>query len=158
MSTRTVRDTVTEPDREAPTAALFEERVAQGWSLVALEWEQPADSSGDSSEDASSTPLLKTTEIPFGLRVASDCHSLEEDAHEVEILKTMLEMFVEDRSFGDVASTLNERGFRDRAGQEWTQVSVFQLVPRLVEVGPDVFGSKEWSQTRHLRRRRLAAV
>ena len=149
-SFETVRDVVREVAGDAPSAELFEQRSAEGWKLVALEWERP------SAEERPS--LLKTTEIPYGLRVAADCHSLEENPHEVEILKTMLEMFVEDRSFGDVAETLNESGHRDRSGHEWTQVSVFQLVPRLVEVGPDVFGSEEWSKTRHTRRRRLAAV
>ncbi len=149
-SVQIVRDVVRDLVDETPPADLIEKRSAEGWKLIALEWERPS--------QTDSSAVLKTTEIPYGLRVADDCHSLEESPTEVEVLKTMLEMFVEDRSFGEVAETLNEQGYRDRAGHEWTQVSIFQLVPRLVEVGPDVFGSEEWSKTRHLRRQRLAAV
>jgi hypothetical protein len=30
----------------------------------------------------------------------------------------------------------------------WTPVSVFQMLPRLIEVGPSIFHSAEWEERR----------
>jgi hypothetical protein len=43
-----------------------------------------------------------------------------------------------------VAEELNRRGFRTRAGGDWSPVAVFNLLPRLIEVGPRIFSSEEW--------------
>jgi hypothetical protein len=46
---------------------------------------------------------------------------------------------------------LNRKRFRTRAGANWTPGSVFDMLPRLIQVGPRIFSSTEWSaRTRHL--------
>jgi hypothetical protein len=30
----------------------------------------------------------------------------------------------------------------------WTPVSVFQMLPRLIEVGPKIFSTREWQERR----------
>jgi hypothetical protein len=41
-------------------------------------------------------------------------------------------------------SDLNEKGFRMRDGRPWNRIAVFNMMPRLIEVGPRLFGSEEW--------------
>jgi len=45
-------------------------------------------------------------------------------------------------------SSLNETGYRTRGGKPWTRVAVFNMMPRLIEVGPRIFNSEEWEQRR----------
>jgi hypothetical protein len=87
-------------------------------------------------------------EIPYGLRVASDCSRLEEDPQERDVLVQMMELIVQDYSITLVASELNKRGLRTRTGGPWTPVSVFNMLPRLIEVGPHIFTSDEWEARR----------
>ena len=47
-----------------------------------------------------------------------------------------------------VAEELNRRGFRTRTGGKWSPVSVFQMLPRLIEIGPRLFSTEEWHQRR----------
>ena len=58
------------------------------------------------------------TELPYGLQVASDCLHLEENPVEKEALVLMLELIVQDLPFSKIASELNDRGYRTRAGIE----------------------------------------
>ena len=60
----------------------------------------------------------------------------------------MMNLIVQDFPLSHVASDLNEKGFRTRAGHLWSQVSVFEMLPRLIEVGPNMFRSKEWTAQR----------
>jgi len=43
---------------------------------------------------------------------------------------------------------LNEKGFRMRNGGPWNRVAVFNMMPRLIEVGPRLFSSEEWKRLR----------
>jgi len=47
-----------------------------------------------------------------------------------------------------VADELNRRGLRQRDGQTWTPGALFNLLPRMIEVGPRLFVSEEWTQRR----------
>ncbi len=58
-----------------PSAEYFNTKAAEGWRLVAVEWERGAQPHG-----------VPIDEVPFGLRVASDCKRLEEDPGELEVL------------------------------------------------------------------------
>ena len=82
--------------------------------------------------------------------MASDCSRLEEDPNERAVLVQMMELIVQDYSITLVASELNKRGLRTREGGYWTPVSVFNMLPRLIEVGPHIFNSDEW-ETRKAR-------
>jgi len=49
-------------------------------------------------------------------------------------------------SLSDVAIELNQRGYRTRSGAPWSQVSVLHLLPRVVEVAPEIFANPSWSE------------
>jgi hypothetical protein len=131
--------------REVVTGSVDLEYVRQkteaGWKLVAMEWRRELP--GDQLEQ----PVI-VEEIPYGLRVASDCSRLEEDPDEREVLVQMMELIVQDYSITLVASELNKRRLRTRSGSAWTPVSVFNMLPRLIEVGPQIFTSDEWDKRR----------
>lgn len=112
-----------------------------GWKLVAMEWRREIP--GDETKE-----VVLVEEIPYGLRVASDCSRLEEDPQERAVLVQMMELIVQDYSITLVASELNKRNLRTRAGGSWTPVSVFNMLPRLIEVGPNIFSSDEWEARR----------
>ena len=128
-----VRDFVTAP----PGADYFAQKLADGWRLVAVEWERGAGQAEPPVED-----------IPFGLRVASDCRRLEEDPEEVQVLLLMLEVLVQDGPLSLAAQRINERGYRTREGESWTRTALFYLLPRLIEVGPRLCTSEEWVERR----------
>ena len=66
----------------------------------------------------------------------------------------MLDLIVDDRPLWEVAEEINAQGLRNRRGEEWSQSQIFDLLPRLIEVAPDVFGTDDWAQLRRLRKRR----
>jgi len=62
----------------------------------------------------------------------------------------LLELLVQEGSYARIADEINRRGLRTREGARWTAVSVFEMLPRLIEVGPHVFRSAEWQKRRQL--------
>lgn len=129
---------------------LLRSREADGWRVVAIEWERPA--------TAGRAATLQPTEVPYGLKIADDCKHLVEDPDEVEAMTLMLELITRDLPLDAVAHALNQRGHATRAGTPWSQVSVFRLLPRLIETGPAILGSSRWASLRQEERRRLATV
>jgi hypothetical protein len=127
--------------REAVAGSMDAENLRQkaeaGWKLVALEWQREIP--GEEAE-----PEMLIQEIPYGLRVSDDCLHLEEEPDEKNALVTMMELIVREDPFTQIAGELNRRGFRTRKGAEWTPVLVFNMLPRLIEVGPRIFSSEEW--------------
>ncbi len=93
-------------------------------------------------------------EIPFGLRIASDCRHLEDDPLETQTLKFLGEMIVQDISFRSMADALNVREYRTRDGHPWTASSVFKLIPRLIEIAPRLLSGSEWDS----RKKQLSKV
>ncbi len=115
----------------------FERKARQGWKPVAIIWERQVDDDHP--------PLADITQpVPYGLKIAEDCAALEQDVQEREALIVMLEMIVQDKSLSATAEELNRRGFRTRHNSNWTPGSVFDMLPRLIEVGPRVFSTEEW--------------
>ncbi|HSK10223.1 MAG TPA: recombinase family protein [Vicinamibacterales bacterium] len=134
MPTMRVRETVWEP----PSPHHLMEKARKGWTLVALEWEREM-----SPEEAASMGLA--CDVPFGLRIAANSLTLEEDAQERTILTAMLDLLVQDDlRFSEIARELNQKGYRRRGGQAWTQSAVFEMLPRLVEVAPTILKSDQW--------------
>ncbi|HEV3041500.1 MAG TPA: recombinase family protein [Candidatus Angelobacter sp.] len=115
------------------------QKVEAGWRLVALEWRREI-------EGEEATPPKE--EVPYGLRVADDGLRLEEEPEETRVLLAMMELIVQDYPFSKVAKELNERGFRSRDGSRWNPVTVFNMLPRLIEVGPKIFSSNDWEVLR----------
>jgi len=130
-----------------PTAEYWRQRTDSGWRLIAVEWERDV-----SGEEAGRQDTVE--EIPYGLKIAEDCLRLEVNITEREALMLMLELIVQDRSLSQVAAELNQRGFRTRRGVEWSPAGVFNMLPRMIEVGPRVFPQEEWAA----RRRQLFKV
>ena len=116
----------------------LEQRAEGGWKLVAIEWEREVESVDDQ--------LL--TDVPFGLRISPEGQRLEQNPAEREILLQLMELIVQEGSYAHIADEINRRGFRTRQGARWTQVSVFEMLPRLIEVGPQLFESAEWQKRR----------
>lgn len=134
--------------REVPSSPLtpdyLSQKTKEGWKLTALEWEREI-------EDSAGQPGPLTEEVPYGLRVSADCSHLEENTAEKQALILMMDLIVQDAPLSLVAEELNRKGFRTRAGANWTPGSVFDMLPRLIQVGPRLFSSTEWTaRTRHL--------
>lgn len=134
------------PEREReilttpPSPDYLARRAAEGWRMRAIEWER------DEGAEGGSGSLRE--QVPYGMRVAGDCQHLEEDPAEVENLMTIMEGIVEDRPLSQIAGGLNARGSRTRDGRLWTQVIVFNLLPRLIEFSPRFLSRPEWLQRR----------
>jgi hypothetical protein len=130
-----------------PTLEHLVERVEAGWKLAAIEWEREA-------AGAPASPEGVVEEIPYGLRVSDDCSGLVESPSERQIIITALDMIVDDCPLSEVAAELNRRGHSTRDGKPWTPSVLFTLLPRMIQVGPKVFSTEEWSR----RRQRLPRV
>ncbi len=126
----------------APTPDYFARKAAEGWRLRAIEWERGVAAAGEDEGE----------EIPFGMRVTSDCRRLEPDPDEIEVLLLVKEVIVQDGSLSQAAEVINGRGFRTRDGRRWSAVALFELLPRLIDLGPRLNKSPEWAE----RRRRAA--
>jgi len=137
--------------RELVTGTLDPERLRErteaGWRLVAIEWERD-------SPEASRGGNGFVEEVPYGMQVANDCLHLVENPTERAALVLMMDLIVQDHPLSHVARQLNLKGYRTREGSAWNQVSVFNMLPRLVDVGPKIFSSDEWEG----RRKRLVAA
>jgi len=134
----------TERVRQVVSGALGEEDLKQqaekGWKLVAVEWEREVEVAESGLQG----------DVPYGLQIAPQTQRLEENPSEREILVQLLELLVQEGSYARIADEINRRGLRTREGARWTAVSVFEMLPRLIEVGPHVFRSVEWQKRRQL--------
>ena len=124
-----------------PTSTYLSKMHDAGWSLVALEWEREVETSGAPTEQEAPAA---SEEIPFGLRISSDCHHLEDDPLEMQTLKFLAEMIVQDISFTSMADALNIREYQTRDGHPWSAARVFKLIPRLIDVAPRLLSGTEW--------------
>ena len=109
-----------------PGASYFEERIREGWELVAIEWQRqvPGRVPGH------------TEETPFGLQVADNGWHLQDNDSERLALMRIMELVVKDLPLTQVAAELNRASYRTRQRAEWTPGAVFDLLPRLIEAGP----------------------
>jgi len=127
----------TERVREAmnglPALEHLVERAAAGWRLTAMEWERAAPPAPGSSG-----------EPPYGMKLAGDGAMLVENPIEREIVIAALDLIVDDRPLSHVAAELNRRGYATRANESWTPTALFQLLPRMIEMGPRLFTSEDW--------------
>ncbi|MFZ0744529.1 MAG: recombinase family protein [Terracidiphilus sp.] len=131
-----IRDVISGP----VSPEIIRQRTASGWQMVSIEWrrelpDSEAPTEGGFSED-----------IPYGLRISDDCKRLEVEPNEHRALILMMELLVQDFSYSSIVSDLNEKGFRTRDGRPWSRVAVFNMMPRLIEVGPRMFSSEEWEK------------
>jgi hypothetical protein len=126
---------------ELPHPESWKAKMDEGWRPVAIEWERDADRS------ESDRGQLKQ-EVPYGLKVSEDCRHLEEDPDEKAVLKLMLALIAGDHPLSKIAEELNRQGYRMRNQAEWTQVSVFHMLPRLIEIAPEILSADEWTSNK----------
>lgn len=133
-----IRDVITEPF----SPEVIRARAAAGWQMVSIEWRRELPDQEAPPEGAFSE------QIPYGLRISDDCKRLEVDPRENQVLLLMMDLLAQDFSYSSIVSDLNEKGFRTREGKAWSRVAVFNMMPRLIEVGPRIFSSAEWEKRR----------
>jgi hypothetical protein len=133
-----IRDVISGPF----SPEVIKQRMAAGWQLVSIEWRRELPDSEAPTQGAFSEA------IPYGLRISDDCQRLEVDPVEDRTLMLMMELLVQDFPYSSIVSDLNEKGLRMRDGRPWTRVAVFNMTPRLIEVGPRLFSTEEWTKSR----------
>ena len=133
-----IRDVISGP----LSPEVIQQRTAAGWKMVSIEWRRELPDLEAPTEGAISD------DIPYGLRISDDCQRLEVDPTENNALILMMELLGQDFSYSSIVSDLNEKGFRMRDGGPWNRVAVFNMMPRLIEVGPRLFSSDEWKKMR----------
>jgi len=133
------------------TLDYFMERASKGWKLASVEWVRDAEPAVAAAEvpqvlerDAGSA-----AEVPYGLRIASENSCLEENPVEMAVLLLILEQIVKEKRISDIAYQLNFAGHKTREGAPWSQTAVFNLLPRLIEVGPSMLRSPLWQARRN---------
>jgi hypothetical protein len=133
-----VRDVVSVPF----SPDIIEQRAAAGWQMVSIEWRR------ELPDAEAPTEGVFNEDIPYGLRVSDDCRRLEVHPQEHQALMLMMELLVQDFGYSAIVSDLNEKGFRMRDGRPWSRIAVFNMIPRLIDVGPRFFKSEEWERRR----------
>ncbi len=132
-----------EPVSTLPSPEQWAAKETEGWHPVAIEWaREPTPSSEQARQYQHQRP------IPYGLRISADCAHLEVDPIEKEVMTLVIAMIAGDHPLSKIAAELNQREFRPRQGTEWTQVSIFKLLPRIVEFGPEIMSAEEWSSSK----------
>lgn len=129
-------------------ATYVKQREQAGWRLVAVEWERAATSPAVPAVAGPVEAPPSLQDAPFGFRVAGDCEHLEQNPTEMQFLLSMMELIIQDISLVKVAEELNRKGFRTRQGAEWGPVAVFNMLPRLIELTPQIFNNQEWLERR----------
>jgi len=130
----------------SPTLEYLNQMNASGWKLVALEWEREAESA-----ESDFTQPAREIDVPYGMQISEDGWHLVESGAEMRVLMSAVNMIVDDQPMSRVADELNRQGYRKRNGDKWTAAAVFDLLPRMIEAGPEIFTKEEWVG----RRRRL---
>jgi hypothetical protein len=133
-----VRDVVSMPF----SPDIIQQRAAAGWQMVSIEWRR------ELPDAEAPTEGVFNEDIPYGLRVSDDCRRLEVHPQEHQVLMLMMELLVQDFGYSAIVSDLNEKGFRMRDGRPWSRIAVFNMIPRLIDVGPRFFKSEEWERRR----------
>jgi hypothetical protein len=129
-----IRDIISGPQ----SPEIIQQRTAAGWRMVSIEWRRELPDSETPSDGAYGE------DIPYGLRISDDGLRLEVHPNENRALMLMMELLGQDFPYSSIVSDLNEKGFRTRSGRPWDRIAVFNMMPRLIEVGPRMFASDEW--------------
>jgi hypothetical protein len=121
-----------------PSEQYFQVRQSAGWKLIAVEWERESSEPRATAEE----------EVPYGLKVAPDCVHLQYEPGEMAVLMLLMELIIQEFGFPRIAAELNQQGYRTRKGANWNEIAVFNLLPRLIEVGPHMFSTTDWRMRR----------
>ena len=135
------KERIRESLTDLPTLEYLMRRVELGWRPSAIEWERDILPEGTDRD-------TWAEEIPYGLQVSSNCAGLVENPSEREIITLALDRIVQDQPLSGVAMELNQRGYLTRGGNPWTPSDLFSLLPRMIQVGPKLFTSEQWTTRR----------
>jgi hypothetical protein len=128
------------------TLDYFMQKAAEGWRVAAVDWvREVPDSVSDSKRVEVS---VHPEQIPYGLRIAEDGMNLERNPVEMTVLLLILEEIVKEKRITEIATDLNVHGLKTRKGSAWSASAVFELLPRLIEMGPALLKSPEWLERR----------
>ena len=94
------------------------------------------------------TASIPTEPPPYGSRISADGLNLERNPVETTVLLLILEQIVKEKRITEIAADLNVNGFKTRSGSPWSASAVFELLPRLIEMGPTLLKSPEWRERR----------
>jgi hypothetical protein len=139
-----IRDVIANP----LTLEYFNQRTADGWVVQAVEWTKPGMRLEVPAEEDADVREPGREEVPYGQRVAKDCGHLVEDAHEMAVLVAIYEKVVSGWRPMQIAADLNDRGYRTRRETVWTPGTVFDLLPRLIELSPRLQRRPDWPSRR----------
>lgn len=128
------------------TLDYFVQKASEGWKLAAVEWVREVQDSASDSRPVEVS--VRPEQIPYGLRIADDGMNLERNPLEMTVLLLILEEIVKEKRVTEIAADLNVNGFKTRSGSAWSASAVFELLPRLIEMGPTLLKSPEWLQRR----------
>jgi hypothetical protein len=131
-----IRDVISGPF----SPSIIDQRTSSGWQLLSIEWRR------ELPDSEAPTRGAYPDDIPYGLRISDDCSRLEIDPTENQVLSHMMNLLAQDFPYSSIVSDLNEKGFRTRDGSLWTRVAVFNMMPRLIEVGPRLFPAEHRSK------------
>ena len=126
-----------EPASRFPSEDVVKAKQSEGWQLAAIEWVRTPRQTPE--------PAAERRPIPYGLRISADCTYLEVDPDEKQVMSLIVAMIAGDHSLSKIGDELNRRGIRARDGSLWTQVSIFKMLPRIVEFGPEILSGDEWA-------------
>ncbi len=130
------------------TLDYFVRKAAEGWTLAAVEWVREIEVE-DVAVKAQAVDLpLQAEEIPYGVRVSEDGARLEQNPLETTVLLLILEKIVKEKRVTEIADELNREGFKTRRSTPWSATEVFNLLPRLIEVGPKLLKTSGWPERR----------
>jgi hypothetical protein len=126
------------------TLDYFLKRAAEGWRLAAIEWVRESARPGTAGDYQPVEPQAIAAELPYALQIASDGQHLESNPLERTVLLLILEKIIHEKRITQIATELNAAGHRTRKGMPWTPSDVFNLLPRVIEAGPELLKSDEW--------------
>ena len=123
-------------------------KAAAGWTLAAMEWVREVD---DQAIGEQAEIFFAHEDVPYGLRLSGESGHLESHPVERTVLLLILEKIVREKAITQIASELNNEGFRTRRNTAWTASAVFELLPRLIEASPALLKSRDWQELRSRR-------
>jgi hypothetical protein len=130
------------------TLDYFVRKAAEGWTLAAIEWVREVE---DTAHAEPQQVSVNIEEIPYGMRLSADGLHLEANPIERTVLMLILDKIVREQRITQIAADLNSDGIRTRRGGQWTPTDVFDLLPRLIEAGPNLLKSADWRELRDRR-------
>ena len=129
------------------TLEYFARKLSEGWKVRAIDWSREVNDAMSDSIPSFSPILDAEASVPFGLHLTEN-KILQENPLESTVLLLILEQIVREKRIAEIAAELNKGGYTTRNGKPWSPADVFDLLPRVIEVGPSILKSNVWQERR----------